>query len=92
MHVTSNYVQEGSPADATPYANHTMYYNSIGAHEDRLKNLHFVYALTVRALNLVHEQLLDHDYMSGMCSIKDARTQELVTSLLTKTIGECALS
>lgn len=72
MHVTSNYQEPGSAADATPYANHTMYYNSIGAHTDRLKNLHFVYALTVRALNLVYEQLIDHDYMSGMCSKKDA--------------------
>ena len=32
MHVTSNYQEPGSPADAIPYANHTMYYNAIGAH------------------------------------------------------------
>jgi len=68
-----------------------MYHNAIGAHPDRLKNLYFIFAITVRALNLVHEQLIQNDYETGVCSQRDAQTNLLVTEMLTSTIGECAI-
>lgn len=90
MHVSSNY-HPGNDPNATLYANYTMFHNAIGNHADRLKNLHFVYALTVRALNLVHDQLIQHEYRSGMCMDKDELTSNYIIELLTHTIGECAI-
>lgn len=52
MHVAANYYNQDS---SEPFMNHSMYYQSLGKHPDRLKNMHFVYALVVRAVNRVHE-------------------------------------
>lgn len=52
MHVATNYIDAEKNIS---YPNHDMYLNSIGNHPDRLKNLHFVYALVVRSINLIHD-------------------------------------
>lgn len=92
MHISNHFTSiEGGIESKETYQNHTHYFNQIGSHSERLKNLHFVYALMIRALNLVHEQLIDNDFHTGVCSERDAKTSLLVTEILTNTIGECAI-
>ena len=52
MHIASNYFDSEKN---TSYKNHSMYINSLGTHPDRLKNLHFLYALVVRAVSRIHD-------------------------------------
>ena len=88
MHVAANYYdQDGGDQ---PYMNHSMYYHSLGKHPERLKNMHFVYALVVRAVNRVHEQLLFNNYTTGLCEQNDQLTLIYMTNLLAKTISECS--
>lgn len=89
MHVARNYYDQDTN---TSYPNHTMYFYGIGNHPDRLKNLHLVYAITMRALNVVHEQLITHDYTTGLCIEQDQMSQKYMRELLTQTIGECQSS
>jgi hypothetical protein len=68
MHISHQYVDI---ENNLTYPNHQMYFDKIGGFEDRLKNLHFVYALVLRALNKVQDQLLTHDYSTGVCFESD---------------------
>lgn len=52
--------------------------------------MYFVYALVVRAVNRVHEQLLFNNYTTGLCEQNDQLTLIYMTSLLAKTIGQCS--
>lgn len=52
--------------------------------------MHFVYALVVRAVNRVHEQLLFNNYTTGLCEQNDQLTLIYMTNLLAKTISECS--
>jgi ERO1-like protein alpha len=47
MHVSSNY---HPPSLNINIKNHTLYLNAIGFHEERLKNLYFIYATVLRAI------------------------------------------
>lgn len=89
IHISHNY--HDSETNQT-YPNHTMYLEKIGAHRDRLRNLHMVYALVVRAINRIDAQLVEHDYTTGLCSVKDAETHVHVRELLSKTIAQCDTS
>ena len=74
------------------FANHQMYFDKIGSNPERLKNLHFLYALVVRAINRIHDQLIYNDYTTGLCEADDEMTVVHITDLLTNTISECATS
>ena len=86
MHIAANYYDMESNKT---YANHTMYYNQLGSFPERISNLHFTYALTVRAVNRIHDQLLKNDYTTGICQDDDAMTIIHISELLTYTVGEC---
>ncbi len=53
MHISTHYVDD----DLREFANHSMYLNGLGRHPDRIKNLHMLYALVIRSVNLIHSQL-----------------------------------
>lgn len=59
MHVSRNFIdvktQHSSP-------NHAMYLSSIGSHPDRIKNLYFIYAVILRALNRAAPILSAYEY------------------------------
>jgi Endoplasmic Reticulum Oxidoreductin 1 (ERO1) len=59
MHVSTNYM-EANKNESTP--NHEMYYRSIGAYPDRIKNLYFVYAVVLRAINRAEPILRAYEY------------------------------
>lgn len=88
MHVAANYYEQDR--GDLPFMNHTLYYHGLGKHPDRLKNMHFVYALVVRAVNRVHEQLLFNNYTTGLCEQNDQLTLIYMTNLLAKTISDCS--
>lgn len=50
MHVSNNY--RGVDTNVSE-PNHEMFLDKIGRHSDRLKNLFFVYALAIRAINRI---------------------------------------
>jgi hypothetical protein len=54
--------------------------------------MHFTYALVVRAINRVHDQLIQNDYTTGICDLDDSVTVLHVANLLSNTVGECATS
>jgi ERO1-like protein alpha len=48
MHVSTHY--QGSKGNET-YPNHSLYYRNLGAHPERIKNMYFLYAAVLRAIN-----------------------------------------
>lgn len=87
MHVLTHYTHESSINHT--YSNHSAYLSALGQHPDRIKNMHFVYALSVRALNIVAKQLIDHDYTTGLCEKNDSMTGIYMMDLLANTIILC---
>ena len=76
MHIATHYVDD----EMREFANHTMYLNGLGRYPERIKNLHMLYALVIRSINLVHSQLEDSwsqkpiKFDSGICKEKDEIT------------------
>ena len=89
IHVSTHYVDVERN---TTYANHDMYYDKVGNSPDRIKNMYFLYALLIRAVNRIHDQLIYNDYTTGLCERDDNLTIIHMTDLLSHTIGECATS
>jgi ERO1-like protein alpha len=85
MHIASHWTEESNET----FRNYTAYYEGLGKYPDRIKNMHFVYALTVRALNLVANELVDHDYTTGLCEKNDSMTGIYMMDLLANTIIHC---
>ncbi len=59
MHVSKNFF-DLKTLEEKP--NHAMYLNSIGYHADRLQNLHFLFAVILRAINRAEPILRAYDY------------------------------
>lgn len=62
--------------------NATYFTERIGAHEDRVKNLYFVYAATLKALTILEPALLKQDYQSGLDEKIDKNTGNEMQELL----------
>jgi ERO1-like protein alpha len=59
MHIASNYID--FKANNT-YPNHDMYFKGIGSHPERLKNMYFLYAVVLRAINRAESLLRSYEY------------------------------
>lgn len=59
MHVAKNYQDFGLNLT---HPNHKMYYHSIGKFTERPKNLYFLYAVVLRAVNRAALLLRSYDY------------------------------
>jgi hypothetical protein len=66
-----------------------MYLNSIGRYSDRLRNLYFLYAVTLRAVNRAEHILRAYDYDTHLNSTEDKETPELLSKLMEITLSEC---
>ena len=86
MHVSTHYQDFETN---TKYPNHTMYLNSIGKHPERVKNMHMLYALIIRSVNLIYDQLADYNFESGLCEEKDEMTSLYMMDLMLKTLSHC---
>lgn len=62
MHVSTNYADLKDHNSS--YPNHTMYVKSIGQHKDRVKNLFFLYAVVLRAINRAESILTSFEYQT----------------------------
>ena len=67
-HVSANFFR---PDTDVPYKNTTYFRERIGNHPERVKNLHFIYAATVRAIEVIQNQMLKHDYKTGLNNVED---------------------
>ena len=59
-----------------------MYLGSVGRYEDRLKNLFFIYAAVLRAVNRASPILHDYDYRTGLNHTWDAITHKLIDYMI----------
>lgn len=64
-----------------------MYLNTLGSFEDRIRNLHFIYAAVIRAVNRADPLLREYNYKTGIDEQADAYTHQLIDELLKHTIG-----
>jgi len=68
MHVSRNFYDARTNST---HVNYKMFLESLGKHEDRLKNLFFVYAAVVRAVNRADPLLKKYDYQTGLDKLED---------------------
>ena len=61
----------------------------IGHHPDRLKNLYFIYAVVMRAINRAEPILKAYNYNTGLDPLQDETTSLYIDTLLNNTIGSC---
>ena len=59
-----------------------MYLHSVGLHEDRLKNLHFLFAAVVKAVYRATPLLESYNYVTELDPASDELTHRLVHKLL----------
>lgn len=62
-HVSANFYR---PESDVPYKNTTYFLERIGNHPERVKNLHFIFGATVRAVGLIQNAILKQDYTTGI--------------------------
>lgn len=86
MHVTTHYNTDDANQTSR---NHSAYYQKLGPYPQRIKNLHFAYALSVRALNMIANQLIDNDYTTGLCEKDDQMTGLYMMDLLATSLINC---
>jgi ERO1-like protein alpha len=75
MHVATNFYD---PKLNEEKPNHPMYLNAIGKHPDRVKNLFFLYAVVLRAINRAEPILKSYDYDTKLHRDEDKETPELM--------------
>lgn len=47
------------------YPNITIYFDKVGNHKDRIRNLYYYYSVLLRALNIEKEFLVNYNYNTG---------------------------
>jgi Endoplasmic Reticulum Oxidoreductin 1 (ERO1) len=63
MHVASNYI-DFKVNSSHMYPNHARYIEAIGRYPERLKNLFFLYAVVLRAINRAEPILRSYEYQT----------------------------
>ena len=63
MHVSHNFHET---EDSESRMNHQLFLNMIGFHEDRLKNLYFLFSLVLRAINRAEPILRAYNYNTDL--------------------------
>jgi ERO1-like protein alpha len=88
-HITHNFYDMESD---TVYMNYPMYVQKVGAHQERIENMFFIYAAVLRAVNRASDLLRSQDYSTGLDQMEDILTHQKLNDLLTLTIAECEQS
>ena len=83
MHVATHY--HDFKANIS-FSNHDLYINSIGSHPDRLKNLFFLYAVVLRAVNRAEPILRAYEYQTEVDPEQDKETSTIANKLLNITL------
>ena len=74
MHVASNFIDFKVNSSYT-YPNHERYIEAIGNYPERIKNLFFLYAVTLRAINRAEPILRSYEYETNLDTQLDGKTQ-----------------
>jgi hypothetical protein len=82
MHVAHEYVDKNKE---DTYLNYELFYESLGRHEDRLKNLYFIYAVVLRAVNRAEPILRAYSYDTGLDKVQDKLAPEIMDEFLNMT-------
>ncbi len=88
MHVSTHY--QDSKGNET-YPNHDLYYKNIGAYPDRVKNMFFLYAATLRAINRAEPILRSYQYDTELVPEEDIETHTIANQLLDITLTNCEI-
>lgn len=82
MHVNTNFIDFVLNKDNTkPTPNLQRFVQSIGKHPERLKNLFFLYAVTLRAINLAQPILNSYDYNTQIDIEMDSQVPNITETL-----------
>jgi ERO1-like protein alpha len=63
------------------YPNTEMYFEKVGNHPERIKNLYFSFSILLRGLNLATDYLRTYNFSTG-AFLEDVSTHRMVTTLL----------
>lgn len=69
--------------------NSTYFRNAVGDHEDRVKNLYFLYAATLKAVKMLETNLLHLDFDTGVDPIADKFSEKSLRHLIVQISGGC---
>mmetsp|Transcript_40333 Transcript_40333/g.29732 ORF Transcript_40333/g.29732 Transcript_40333/m.29732 type:complete len:83 (+) Transcript_40333:99-347(+) len=69
MHVSTNYIDF---AKNKSFVNHEMYMSKLGKHEDRLRNLHFLFAAVAKAVLRAEKILSSYNYDTKLDKEQDS--------------------
>ena len=86
-HISNAFVDQ----DTLEHVNNQTYFlEKIGNHKERVKNLHFIYAVVVKALKMMEPVLLNDVYSTGIDKKADRDTELLIRDLIRKlSSGSC---
>ena len=73
----------------TSYANHEMYLNSIGQHQERVKNLFFLFSVVLRAVNRAEPIIRSYEYQTKLDPELDSETVHIANDLLDISLKNC---
>lgn len=68
MHVAHNYIEFDNN---NTRKNYDMFLSRLGAHPERIRNLFFLYAVTLRAVNRAENFLVSYDYHTQIDPLQD---------------------
>jgi ERO1-like protein alpha len=70
------------------YPNPAMYFEKVGNHADRIRNLYYYYSFLLRAINNAANKLTNFNFTSDD-PVSDAKTKRLIDEILEVTTGQC---
>eukprot|EP00357_Protocruzia_adherens_P012614 CAMPEP_0115024214 /NCGR_PEP_ID=MMETSP0216-20121206/33040_1 /TAXON_ID=223996 /ORGANISM="Protocruzia adherens, Strain Boccale" /LENGTH=474 /DNA_ID=CAMNT_0002398101 /DNA_START=38 /DNA_END=1458 /DNA_ORIENTATION=- len=70
------------------YRNNTMFNDRVLYHPDRIKNLHYLYSVLLRAVTRAAEIILHYNYNTGNL-MEETKTKKYVAMLLDETLNNC---
>ena len=89
MHVTTHFTDISNKNSNLTYPDHSRYHTAIGVHPERLKNMYFLYAVVLRAVNRAEPILRSYEYQTELDIGQDNETLSIANQLLDITLTNC---
>ena len=71
------------------YPSTQLFFEKVGNHPDRIKNLYFTYAVLLRAINVAAGSIKHFEYNTGSLE-NDIKTEKSIYDLLNQTVSSCS--
>ena len=88
MHVSNHFIDFKLNSSYT-FPNHNRYHAAIGTHPDRVKNLFFLYAVVLRAINRAEPIIRSFEYETQLDKQLDSDTHKYANELMDITLKNC---